>query len=410
MPGAGTAAVRRWLSIIGVGEDGVEGLGPAARRAITEAAVVFGGRRHLRLVESLIRGRAAPWPSPIRDAIPEIEALRGSPVVVLASGDPFHYGIGSVLAERIAAEEMAVFPAPSSVALAAGRLGWAAQDAEIVSLCGPPPETLLPHLQPNRRVFVLSADNTTPQAVARLLTGRGFGASRMTVLEALGGPDERIRECRADAFDLTDVARLNLMAIAVEAAPDARIVPAGAGLADSLFETDGMLTKREIRAVTLSSLAPRAGELLWDIGTGSGSIAIEWLLAHPANRAVGIERRADRAALARKNAAALGVPRLEIVAGAAPGALSGLPAPNAIFVGGGISDASVLEAAWRALSRNGRLVANSVTLDSDRVLSAFVKENDATLTRLSVERLDRIGGLQGFRPAMTVTQLLAVKP
>ena len=385
-------------------------MGPAAREAVAEASVVYGGRRHLRLVESLIRGRAAPWPSPIRDAIPEIEALKGSPVAVLASGDPFHYGIGSVLAECIAADEMAVFPAPSSVALAAGRLGWAVQDAEIVSLCGPPPETLLPHLQPGRRVFVLSADNTTPQAVARLLTGRGFGASRMTVLEALGGPDERVRECRADAFDLTDVARLNLMAIAVEAAPDARIVPAGASLADSLFETDGMLTKREIRAVTLSSLAPRVGELLWDIGTGSGSVAIEWLLAHPANRAVGIERRADRAALARKNAAALGVPRLEIVVGAAPGALSGLPAPDAIFVGGGLSDASVLEAAWRALPRGGRLVANSVTLDSDQVLGAFVKENDAALTRLSVERLDRIGGLQGFRPAMTVTQLRAVKP
>ena len=385
-------------------------MGPAARKAVAEAAVVYGGRRHLRLVADLIRGRAVPWPSPIRDAIPGIEALKGSSVAVLASGDPFHYGIGSVLAERIAADEMAVFPAPSSVALAAGRLGWAVQDAELVSLCGPPPETLLPHLQPNRRVFVLSADNSTPQAVARLLTGRGFGASRMTVLEALGGPDERVRECRADAFGLADIARLNLMAIAVEAAPDARVVPAGAGLADSLFETDGMLTKREIRAVTLSSLAPRAGEMLWDIGTGSGSVAIEWLLAHPANRAVGIERRADRAVLARKNAAALGVPRLEIVAGEAPGALSGLPAPNAIFVGGGLSDASVLEAAWRALPRGGRLVANSVTLDSDQVLGAFVKENDAALTRLSVERLDRIGGLQGFRPAMTVTQLQAVKP
>jgi len=385
-------------------------LGPAARRAVAEAAVVYGGRRHLRLVESLIRGRAAPWPSPIRDAIPEIEALKGSPVAVLASGDPFHYGIGPVLAESIAADEMAVFPAPSSVALAAGRLGWAVQDAEIVSLCGPPPETLLPHLQPNRRVMVLSADGKTPETVARLLAENGFGASRMVVLEALGGPNERVRECRAASFGLTDVARLNLMAISVEAAPDARVVPVGAGLADSLFETDGMLTKREIRAVTLSSLAPRAGELLWDIGTGSGSVAIEWLLAHPANRAVGIERRADRAALARKNATEFGVPRLEIVAGEAPGALSGLPAPNAVFVGGSISDASVLEAAWGALPRGGRLVANSVTLDSDRVLSAFVTENDATLTRLSVERLDRIGGLQGFRPAMTVTQLLAVKP
>ncbi len=385
-------------------------MGPAARQAVAQAAVVYGGRRHLRLLESLIRGRAAPWPSPIRDAIPEIAALKGSPVAVLASGDPFHYGIGPVLAERVAADEMAVFPAPSSIALAAGRLGWAVQDTGIVSLCGPPPETLLPHLQPGRRVFVLSADGTTPQAVARMLTGRGFGASRMTVLEALGGPDERIRECRAGAFDLTDVARLNLMAIAVEATPDAQVVPAGAGLADSLFETDGMLTKREVRAVTLSSLAPQAGELLWDIGTGSGSVAIEWLLAHPANRAVGIERRADRAALARKNAAALGVPRLDVVVGEAPGALDGLPAPDAVFVGGGIATDGLLGAAWRALPPGGRLVANGVTLEGDLVLGAFAKETGAALTRLSVERLDRIGGLHGFRPAMTVTQLQAVKP
>ena len=408
-PGVETAAGRRWLSIIGVGEDGVEGLCASARRAVAEAEAVYGGRRHLRLLEGLIRGRAVPWPSPIRSTIPEIEALRGSPIAVLASGDPFHYGVGSVLAQRIAAGEMAVFPAPSSFALAAGRLGWALQDTEIVSLCGLPLETLLPHLQPNRSVLALSADEMTPVAVARLLNGHGFGASRMIVLEALGGPNERIRECRADAFDLADIARLNLMAISVKSAPDARIVPAGAGLADRLFETDGMLTKREIRAVTLSSLAPRAGELLWDIGAGSGSIAIEWLLAHPANCAVGIERRKDRAALARKNAAALGVPRLEIVPGEAPGALEGLSAPDAVFVGGGIATGGALGAAWRALRPGGRLVANGVTLDSDLALGAFAKESGGTLTRLSVERLGRIGGVQGFRPAMTVTQLLAIK-
>lgn len=398
------------MSIIGVGEDGVEGLCAAARQAVAEAEAVYGGRRHLQLVEDLIRGRAVPWPSPIRSAIPEIAVLRGSPVAVLASGDPFHYGIGSVLAESIAAAEMAVFPAPSSLALAAGRLGWALQDVEIVSLCGPPTETLLPRLQPNRRVLVLSADEATPQAVAALLAAHGFGASQMTVLEALGGPAERIRECRADGFDLTEVARLNLIAIAVEAAADARIVPAAAGLTDRLFETDGMLTKREVRAVTLSSLAPRAGEMLWDIGAGSGSVAIEWLLAHPANRAVGVERREDRAALARKNATALGVPHLDVVVGEAPGALEGLPPPDAVFLGGAIATDGVFETAWRALPGGGRLVANSVTLDSDLALGAFVRETGGTLTRLSVERLDRIGGMQGFRPAMTVTQLQAVKP
>ena len=402
--------VGRWLSIIGVGEDGVEGLSAAARRAVEDAGTVFGGQRHLRLLSSLIRGETVAWPSPIRSAIPKIEALRGTRVAVLASGDPFHHGIGSLLTEAVAADETAVFAAPSSFSLAAGRMGWAVQDTGLVSLCGHPVETLLPHLQPSRRLLVLSADETTPHAVARLLSRHGFGASRIAVLEALGGPSERVRACRADTFDLADVARLNTMAIAIEAESEARIIPVGAGLDDALFETDGMLTKREIRAVTLSSLAPRAGDLLWDIGTGSGSVAIEWLLAHPANRAIGVERREDRAARARQNAAALGVPRLQVIVGEAPGALASLPAPDAVFVGGGVAGDGTLEAAWDTLSSGGRLVANSVTLESDLVLGGFVGKAGGTLTRLSVERLDRIGGMQGFRPAMTVTQLRATKP
>ena len=405
---AGTA--RRWLSIIGVGEDGVEGLSAAARQAVADAEIVFGGRRHLRLLASLIRGETVPWPSPIRSALPRIEELRGRRVAVLASGDPFHHGIGSVVAEVVRAEETAVFGAPSSFSLAAGRMGWAVQDAGLISLCGHPVETLLPHLQPSRRLIVLSADETTPNAVARLMSGRGFGASQIAVLEALGGPSERIRTRRADAFDLADIARLNTMAITVSAASGARTIPVGAGLDDGWFESDGMLTKREIRAVTLSSLAPRAGDLLWDIGTGSGSVAIEWLLAHPANRAIGVERREDRASRARENAIALGVPRLEVVVGEAPVALGSLPEPDAVFVGGGLAREGVLEAAWQALPPGGRLVANSVTLESDLLLGAFVGKAGGTLTRLSVERLDRIGEMRGFRPAMTVTQLRAIKP
>ena len=399
----------RWLSIIGVGEDGVEGLSEPARQALTDAEWVFGGRRHLRLLASLIRGEAVVWPSPIRAAIPRIEALRGTPVAVLASGDPFHHGIGSVLAETIPVRELAVFAAPSSFALAAAKLGWAVQDAALISLCGHPVETLIPHLQPGRRLLVLSADETTPRAVATLLTANGFGVSRIAVLEAVGGPAERLRECRAGEFDLADIARLNMMAISVWAAPEARVIPLAGGLDDRLFETDGMLTKREIRAVTLSSLAPLAGERLWDVGAGSGSVAIEWLLAHPANRACAVERRDDRAARARENAAALGVPRLEVVVGEAPAALAALPAPDAVFVGGGIGT-DVLETAWRSLPPGGRIVANSVTLESDLVLGEFVRKTGGSLIRLSVERLDRIGDKQGFRPAMTVTQLRARKP
>ena len=399
----------RWLAIIGVGEDGVEGLSPAALKAVAGAGTVFGGRRHLRLLEGTIRGEAVAWPSPIREAIPRIAALRGTPVAVLASGDPFHHGIGSVLAEAIAAREMAIHPAPSAFALAAGRMGWAVQDATLVSLCGYPVETLVPHLQPGRRVLALSADETTPRSVAQLLTANGFGESRIAILESLGGPAERVRECRAADFGVGDVGRLNTLAIAVAAAPGARVVPLGAGLPDALFETDGMLTKREIRAVTLSSLAPRAGELLWDIGAGSGSVAIEWLLAHKANRAVAVERREDRAARARRNAGALGVPHLKVVAGEAPAALAGLPRPDAAFVGGGIA-AGLLEAAWRALPPGGRLVANGVTLEGELALGAFARETGGILTRLSVERLEPIGGMQGFRPALTVTQLRAAKP
>ena len=402
--------VRRWLSIIGVGEDGVEGLSSAARRAVSEAETVFGGRRHLRLLANLIRGETVSWPSPIRSAIPKIEALRGRRVAILASGDPFHHGIGSVLAEAVEVDETTVFPAPSSFSLAAGRLGWALQDTGLVSLCGHPVEILLPHLQPARRLLVLSADETTPLSVAALLNDNGFGASLIVVMEALGGPAERIRTCRADIFDLSEIARLNTMAITVEASAGARIIPAGAGLDDRLFETDGMLTKREIRAVTVSCLAPRAGEFLWDIGTGSGSVAIEWLLTHPANRAVGVERRDDRAARARENATSLGVPHLEVVVGEAPGALGALPAPDAVFVGGGIAREGMLETAWNAISPGGRLVANSVTLESDLALGEFVGRMGGSLTRLSVERLDRIGEMQGFRPAMTVTQLRATKP
>ncbi|MDE0057972.1 MAG: precorrin-6y C5,15-methyltransferase (decarboxylating) subunit CbiE [Defluviicoccus sp.] len=403
------APVGRWLAIIGVGEDGVEGLSPAALRAVAGAGAVFGGRRHLRLLEGTIRGEAVAWPSPIRDAIPRIAALRGTPVAVLASGDPFHHGIGSVLAETIPAAEMAVHPAPSAFALAAGRMGWAVQDAALVSLCGHPVETLVPLLQPGRRLLVLSADETTPRSVAQLLTAHGFGESRIAILESLGGPSERVRECRVADFDIADAGRLNTLAITVAAAPGARVVPLGAGLPDALFETDGMLTKREIRAVTLSSLAPRAGELLWDIGAGAGSVAIEWLLAHKANRAVAIERRADRAMRARENAAALGVPHLEVVSGEAPAALVGLPPPDAAFVGGGIAGGA-MEAAWRALPPGGRLVANAVTLEGELALGGFARETGGALTRLSVERLDRIGTMPGFRPALTVTQLRVVKP
>jgi len=328
---------------------------------------------------------------------------------VLASGDPYCFGVGAMLSAHVPVEETICLPAPSSLSLACARLGWALDDVAPVSLCGRPIETLAPALQPKRRILVLSADATTPADVARYLAQRGFGRSKMHVLEALGGRRERMRNTTADRFGFNDVEALNLIAIEGEASPGAKIIPLSTGLPDDMFEHDGQITKREIRAVTLSSLSPHAGELLWDIGCGSGSIAIEWLLRHQANRAIGIERDPLRAARAARNAAELGVPRLEVVTGEALPTLDVLPAPDAIFIGGG-GEPALIDKAYAALKPAGRLVANAITLDTEQAVLAAQSRFGGTLTRLSVERLDAVGGKQAFRPAMTVTQWSATKP
>ncbi|HJS88253.1 MAG TPA: precorrin-6y C5,15-methyltransferase (decarboxylating) subunit CbiE, partial [Acetobacteraceae bacterium] len=306
-----------WLSILGIGEDGVEGLTGAARGLIASADLVAGGARHLALAAPLIRGERLAWPSPLGDAFPAILERRGTPVAVLASGDPFCYGIGAVLARLVPLAEMLTVPAPSAFSLACARLGWAAQDVAMLSFCGRPLEAILPRLQPNARILALSADATTPVALRDLLRQYGFGPSIVHVLQALGGPRERVWSGTAASEFPADIDPLNLVGIEVVATPAARIIPLAPGLPDAFFEHDGQITKREIRAVTLAALAPRAGELLWDIGCGSGSVAIEWSLSHPANRAIGIEARADRAARATRNALSLGVPALRVVAGEA---------------------------------------------------------------------------------------------
>jgi precorrin-6Y C5,15-methyltransferase (decarboxylating) len=328
---------------------------------------------------------------------------------VLASGDPFHYGVGAALARRIDAREMTVVPAPSAFSLAAARLGWSLPDTVLLSVHGRTLDLVRPHLQPGARILALTSDGDGPAALAKLLAETGFGASPMTILEALGGPHERIRGTTAAAFDCDTVAALNTVAIEVEAAPDARVLARTPGLADNLFEHDGQITKRESRAVTLSSLAPRRGELLWDVGAGAGSVAVEWMLADPSMRAVAIEQRADRAARIRRNAAAFGVPGLEIVEGAAPGALNALATPDAVFVGGG-SEGSVLAAAARALRPGGRLVVNAVTLETETLLLQRHAALGGELIRIAISRAAAVGGKTGWRPAMPVTQWLWTKP
>jgi precorrin-6Y C5,15-methyltransferase (decarboxylating) len=405
-----TAASPRWLSIVGIGEDGVEGLSPVARGLVGAAEIVFGGRRHLGLAAPLIRGATRPWPSPFDSAPEEVMRHRGRQVCVLASGDPLQYGVGAVLARHIDAREMIVVPAPSAFSLAAARLGWSLPQTVLLSLHGHALDLIRPHLQPGAHILVLTSDGEGPQALARLLAHTGFGASRVTVLEWLGGPRESIRGTTAAAFDFGAVGPLNTLAIEVEAAPDARVLARAPGLADNLFEHDGQITKREIRAVTLSSLAPRRGELLWDIGAGSGSVAIEWLLADPTMRAIAIEQRADRAARIRRNAAAFGVPGLEIVEGGAPAALSGLATPDAIFIGGGAGDTGALDAATRALRPGGRLVVNAVTLETEALLLARHAAFGGELTRIAISRAEAVGGKTGWRSAMPVTQWIWTKP
>ena len=399
----------RWLTLIGLGEDGRASLSPAANEALAQAALVVGGARHLALAEPLACETLA-WPSPMDQAYPRILARRGEKVVVLASGDPFFYGVGSVLARSIPAEEMTCLPAPSAFSLVAARLGWAQQECALITLHGRPLEKIIPHLFDGEKIIALSWDGATPRNLAGLLTRRGFGASRMTVCENLGGPRERVRATRARDFALEDVDALNTIALDVVADRDAGIIARAPGLADDFFEHDGQITKAEIRALTLSALAPRRGELLWDIGAGSGSVAIEFLLADDRNAAIAIEANAARAERIRRNALALGTPQLQIVEGRAPEALRGLPAPRKIFVGGGVTAPGLLDAALDALAPGGRLVVNGVTLETQALLVARHGALGGALISAQIARAEKLGGFFAFCPALPIVQWTFDKP
>jgi precorrin-6Y C5,15-methyltransferase (decarboxylating) len=393
-----------WLTLIGLGEDGA--LSPAASERLRQASLVVGGARHLKLIGETAAERLA-WPSPLQEAFPAILARRGERVCVLASGDPFFFGVGSLLKELIDADEFESFPQPSAFSLAASRLGWALQDCALVSLHGRALERVIPHLQPRARVLALSWDGETPQRLASLLCARGLGDSRLTVLEAMGGPRERRRSATAWELDARAVDPLNTIAVEVADAIGERVPPRAPGLPDEWFESDGQLTKREIRALTISALAPRPRELLWDIGAGSGSISIEWLLADHSLQAIAIERDGERAGRIRRNAATLGAPHLRVIEGQAPGALEGLPAPDAIFIGGGLVGA--VEPSWAALKSGGRLVANAVTIESQAALSELSRRYGGELVQAQFAKAEPVGRFRGFRPALPVVQWRAVK-
>ncbi|WP_367129798.1 precorrin-6y C5,15-methyltransferase (decarboxylating) subunit CbiE [Saccharothrix sp. HUAS TT1] len=376
------------VTVIGIGADGWAGLPAASRDAVGACEVLMGSARQLDLVPGGFE--RVVWPSPLVPALPGLlERYAGRRVGVLASGDPMFHGIGTTLVRLLGARRVRVVPHPSSVSLACARLGWALDDVEVVSLVGKPAALLVPHLHPGRRVLVLGGD---PREVAALAP-----TARLTVLEQLGGPGERVHHS-LDADPLH--------VLAVECGVEGMsLVP---GRPDDSYEHDGQLTKREVRAVTLALLAPRPGELLWDVGAGAGSIAVEWCRAHPGCRAVAVEQHAERAARVTRNATALGVPNVQVVVGSSPGALD-LEAPDAVFIGGGLTAEGVVERCWDALKPGGRLVANAVTLESEAVLTRWHGELGGDLTRLEVSRATAIGGFTAWRPQLPVTTWVVTK-
>lgn len=394
------------ITVIGIGADGWDGLSPAAQREVGSAEVIIGSGRQLALLPAS-DARLVAWPSPMLPAVgPLLAEHAGRRVCVLASGDPMLFGVGGTLVRLLGAASVRVVPHPSSVSLACARLGWPVEDVEVVSLVGRPVESLL--VLPGRRVLVLSAGADTPGQVASLLRERGFAPTPMTVIEDLGGPGERRHDGVAATWS-AQAGALNVIALECRAAPGVTPLGRVPGLPDDAYDHDGQLTKREVRAVTLAALAPLPGQLLWDVGAGSGSVAIEWLRTHPSCRAIAVESRAERALRAEQNAAALGVPGLRVVPGRAPEALADLPGPDAIFVGGGVSADGLLAACWGVLREGGRLVANAVTLESEAVLTRWHADVGGTLTRIEVSRAAPVGGFTGWKPMMPVTQWEVVR-
>jgi precorrin-6Y C5,15-methyltransferase (decarboxylating) len=400
--------MKPWLSVIGIGEDGLSGLSGAARGLIETAETLVGGARHLAMVPPGPAERME-WRRPIAETIPLIAAHRGRRVAVLASGDPLWYGVGTMLARAFPREEMMILPQPGAFSLAAARLGWPLAECALVSLHGRPLDTLRLHLAPGRRALLLSEDGATPRNVARLLTELGWGPSPLTVFEHLGGNREAETNAAAEEWGEREVADLNTIACECRPGAAARPLSRLAGLPDDVFEHDGQLTKREIRAATLAVLAPLDGETLWDIGAGSGAIAIEWLRSVEPGAAVAVERDPGRAAAIARNAATLGVPNLEIIVGEAP---ESLPhgVPDAIFIGGGVADPALLPALWQALRPGGRLVANAVSLAGESALLGWQAQHGGALTRIEISRAEPLGSHQAWRPLLPVTQFATVKP
>jgi precorrin-6B C5,15-methyltransferase / cobalt-precorrin-6B C5,C15-methyltransferase len=405
---ASTSDLPAQITVVGIGAGGWRSLTEDARNTLTAATAIAGSPRQLALLPELA-ARRVPLPSPL---LPNLDELvqQNPGLCILASGDPTLHGIGATLTGRLGVAAVRILPGVSSVALACARLGWPQQAITVVSLVSQRPEATLAAMQRGRRLIVLCRDRQTPRAVARVLTDRGWGNSELIVLEQLGGSAERIGQPQ-QAAELAADAVEDLCVLAITARPGPGAVAGRtAGLPDSAYETDGQITRRELRALALAVLRPGPDELLWDVGAGSGSIGIEWMRADPLACAVAVEARPDRADRARRNAAALGVPGLQVVTGTAPAALAGLPDPDAVFIGGGLTADGMLPACWQRLRQGGRLVAHAVTIESETMLHGWQHEHGGELVKVAVSYKEPLGGFTAWRPALPVTQWQVTRP
>lgn len=398
------------IVVVGIGADGWEGLAPRAQAAIRNAEIVMGSTRQLALIPESAAKRV-PWPSPMLPALPGLfDEHRERRVCVLASGDPMFHGIGVTLGRVLGPERLHVIAHPSSVSLACARLGWPLHETPTVSLVGRDISTLAASLVDGQRLLVLANDEHTPAAVAQLLTEHGFGASILVVLEQLGGPAEHVVDGRAGSWDRAPGDPLNVVALDLRASDIALRLTRTPGLPDAAYRGDGQMTKHEVRALTLSALAPAPGELLWDVGGGSGTVGIEWMRADPRCRAIAFEREDRRVGQIADNAARLGVPALRVL-GAAPGAFADtVPEPDAIFVGGGVTQDGLLDACWARLRPGGRMVVNAVTAESEALVVQWQSRIGGGLRKFQVYRGAPLGGFTAWRPQLPVAQWVVTKP
>ncbi len=401
--------MKKWLTIVGMGEDGWEGLSNRARLAIKSCDVIIGTSRLLTLLPKL-KAEQHDWPQPFSAVVDQIKAFAGRNTVMIATGDPMNFGVARKILEFIPRDEIEIIPHLSAFTLAAAKLGWSLPDCDCFTIHGRPAANLEAFIQPQARLLVLTQDETSVAETCRRLIARGFETSQITVLENLGGANERVTEFTANQIPDLDWSPLNTLAIHCIASPGAKIWSRVAGLPDDAFEHDGQLTKREVRAITLAALAPAPDQLLWDVGAGCGSVAIEWMRSTRGCEAIAIEHDEARCGMIARNADQLGTPRLKLIQGAAPGALGGLPKPDAVFIGGGVGVPGVFEACWQALQPGGRMVANVVTIEGEMHLYDLQEKFGGELRRIEISRLEPVGKFRALKPKMPVVQWQVTKP